>query len=762
MSDECIIINEHGVDALRDEDGMHALAPLASDSLVASTTAFSVAATAGAATADNSMGGRIIISYKQHMIDVSKLTYPIILSEIFQNTLPVVDLGFVGQLGKNELASAALATVWFNLWNATMIGFMTAIDTLLSQSHGANRLDNYSVWTGNSVMIIIPATAIASGAVALCGPALKLLGQDHKLADAAAQYSYRLIPGLFPYYLFKVQTKYLQNQNRLSPGVWIGLFANFLNALFNWSLIYEVGWGLMGAPWATTLTRLAEFLLMSLYICLNRHTSLRETWPRFAVENMRPSVLKPFWNMAIAGALGFAAEAWSFEVTTILAGLLGTVPLDAHVITLTFSTFVYLSFPFAVSIAASIRIGQLIGDQRPSDARRSAHTSYFLVCIIQLVLISIILPLTKVLGKVFSSDLDVQQLVAQLIPISCAFMMGDSIQSTNSGGPRRRRNNGGGNNESWKIWKRRMGGGYDVVDNAVNDSSVEDRGKGDANSMISSSSSSDDEVRCFGRMDDDAPRKDDVNVMRRDNDIFGGKGRHGGGMLLLPIIRPFLRGSRTGFTDNGDPSLHPSCGMVDDEENDAADYLDVPPSSRDRAAVMKSISMGIVGTTDDTLLIDANREDDGSHRPGAELRPPIWLERIFPARRFRNQYSNCPIMQLHGLIRREDWSLATTLLRSKPDLARTWHPISRLYGGRYDGEALPIHAAAALRPPPSFIEMLATLYPGGLLEKDKAFGRVPLHIACRSVASSSVIRVLCEMDPTCVEERDEYVSFTRL
>ena len=77
-----------------------------------------------------------------------------------------------------------------------------------------------------------------------------------------------------------------------------------------------------------------------------------------------------------------------------------------------------------------------------------------------------------------------------------------------------------------------------------------------------------------------------------------------------------------------------------------------------------------------------------------------------------------------------------------------------MYGGRYDGEALPIHAACALRPPSSFIEMLATLYPEGLVEKDKAFGRVPLHVACRSLADSSVIRVLCEMDPKCVEERD--------
>ncbi len=342
----------------------------------------------------------------------------------------------MGQLGKDELASAALATVWFNLWNSTMIGFMTAIDTLLSQSHGANRLDNYSIWTGNSLVIMLPATAVVCGMVALCGPAMKLLGQDHDLSDVAAQFSYRLLPGLLPYYLFKVQVKYLQNQNILYPGVWIGLFANGLNALFNWSLIYGANWGLMGAPWATSITRLAEFVLMSAYMSHHRRSKLSDTWPTFERKNMTRSVLRPFWNMAISGALGFMAEAWSFEVTTILAGLLGTIALDAHIITLTFATFVYLSFPFAVSIATSIRVGQLIGDRRATDARRSAYTSYLLVCIIQLVLIAIIWPLSDPISRMFSSDVNVRELVAKLIPISCAFMMGDSIQSTNSGGER--------------------------------------------------------------------------------------------------------------------------------------------------------------------------------------------------------------------------------------------------------------------------------------------------------------------------------------
>ena len=196
---------------------------------------------ASSAVAKNSSS---LISYRQHLVDVTKITYPIILSEIFQNTLPVMDIVFVGHLGKQDLAAAALATVWFNLWNATMMGFMTAIDTLLAQSFGAKQYKHVGVWTGSSLIIIFLTTLVVSGMVALCGPAMHLFGQDPQLADAAGEFAIRLIPGLFPYYLFKVLTKFLQTQNKTAPGVWIGILANAMNALFNWGLIFVAGWGI--------------------------------------------------------------------------------------------------------------------------------------------------------------------------------------------------------------------------------------------------------------------------------------------------------------------------------------------------------------------------------------------------------------------------------------------------------------------------------------------------------------------------------------
>jgi MATE family multidrug resistance protein len=382
---------------------------------------------------DNHDGGKASLTYQEHVSRILAITSPIVMAEIFQNTLPLVDIAFVGNLpGKNALAAAALATVWFNLWNSTMMGFMTAVDTYLAQAFGAKEYQSFSMWTGNSMIIVSVATIFISGFIALCEPCMVLFGQDPDLAAAAGQFSYRLIPGLIPYYAFKVLTKYLQTQNDVAPGVVIGLMANGFNVLANYLLIYKFGMGLNGAPWATTMTRFAEFILIAAYIRW-RKPHFIDTFPSFSLENLRFRTIKPFVSLAFSGALSFACEAWSFEVTTILAGLLGTTELNAHSITLGIATFLYLSFPFAVGIATSIRVGQLIGDGCSGDAKRACLVSYAVNLIISIVLIAVLFPCSQFLGDAFSSDDEVSEMVATLIPLSCIFIVGDAI-SANTGG----------------------------------------------------------------------------------------------------------------------------------------------------------------------------------------------------------------------------------------------------------------------------------------------------------------------------------------
>ncbi|KAL7478450.1 hypothetical protein ACHAW6_004215 [Cyclotella cf. meneghiniana] len=237
--------------------------------------------------------------------------------------------------------------------------------------------------------------------------------------------------------------------------------------------------------------------------------------------------------------------------------------------------------------------------------------------------------------------------------------------------------------------------------------------------------------------------------------------KNGSSFSNMPILRPFMMGSRRGYTDQ--PKSFELDAVDSNIDCDAlSDYAIDVPLKQDRDAVVQSISEGIVGVCDDSLVLDLPSTTNNvpqiisrHHHENDPLRFLRPLARLIRGR--HHQRSNdSAIKNFHALLRKEDWSLATTVLRSNlgPSLAQTWHPVQRLYGGRYDGDVLPLHAACALRPPASFIENLAAIHPEALLAKEKSFGRVPLHVACRSLAHSSVIRVLCEMEPRCVEERD--------
>ena len=47
----------------------------------------------------------------------------------------------------------------------------------------------------------------------------------------------------------------------------------------------------------------------------------------------------------------------------------GTIALDAHTAILTLCVFLFISFPFGVATAATIRVGNLLGGGRPQQAR---------------------------------------------------------------------------------------------------------------------------------------------------------------------------------------------------------------------------------------------------------------------------------------------------------------------------------------------------------------------------------------------------------
>jgi len=59
--------------------------------------------------------------------------------------------------------------------------------------------------------------------------------------------------------------------------------------------------------------------------------------------------------------------------------------VDAHALLLTCCVAIYMSFPFGMSTAATIRVGNLVGGNRPAEARLSGNaTTYGTYCTVMI------------------------------------------------------------------------------------------------------------------------------------------------------------------------------------------------------------------------------------------------------------------------------------------------------------------------------------------------------------------------------------------
>lgn len=55
----------------------------------------------------------------------------------------------------------------------------------------------------------------------------------------------------------------------------------------------------------------------------------------------------------------------------------GEAEVDAHALLLTCCVAIYMGFPFGMSTAATIRVGNLVGANRPAEARLSGSVLAF-------------------------------------------------------------------------------------------------------------------------------------------------------------------------------------------------------------------------------------------------------------------------------------------------------------------------------------------------------------------------------------------------
>ncbi|RDW79791.1 hypothetical protein BP6252_04429 [Coleophoma cylindrospora] len=365
----------------------------------------------------------------QEFLILIKASVPVIVAYTLQNSLQTFSVLIVGRLSPEALATAAFSYM-FAMSTAWLIalGGTTALDTLASSSFtGSKNPHDLGVLLQRS-FIVLTAFYIPVAILWACSaPVFRLLGQEEYICVDSAKFLTVLIPGGLGYILFEAMKKYLQAQEIMRPGTYVLLITSPLNVGLNYLFVYTFNIGLLGAPLATGISYWVSFLLLVLYSRFVAGSRCWGGWSRTSFQNMGT-----FARLAILGVVHVGTEWWAFEIVALAAGRLGTIPLAAQSVIMT-TDQVMNTIPFGIGVAASARVGNLLGARNAKGAARAANVAAWLSMIMGTIVLAVLMGVKDFYAKIFNDDVDVVRLTAEVMPYVALFQIADGLNGSCGG-----------------------------------------------------------------------------------------------------------------------------------------------------------------------------------------------------------------------------------------------------------------------------------------------------------------------------------------
>ncbi|KAL9002510.1 MAG: hypothetical protein Q9188_004566 [Gyalolechia gomerana] len=329
---------------------------------------------------------------------------PVVLAYALQNSLQTISVMIVGRGSPEDLATAAFAYM-FAMATAWLIGLggTTALDTLCSSSFTGSK-DRYDLG------VLLQRAFITLGLFYIpivvlwvfSEPLFKALGEEEQLSRDSRD------------------EKVLASSRSMSHSQRVSVTLTIHRD-------HETRIGLLGAPIATGISYWLSFFLLVAYARFVQGSECWGGWSRKCLQNMGT-----FSRLAALGVAHVGTEWWAFEIVALAAGRLGTIPLAAQSVVMT-ADQVMTTIPFGQGVAASARVGNLLGAKNAKGAARAANTAAWLSMLLGAVVLAILLGTRDHFAKIFNNDASVVRLTAEVLPYVALFQIADGLNGSCGG-----------------------------------------------------------------------------------------------------------------------------------------------------------------------------------------------------------------------------------------------------------------------------------------------------------------------------------------
>ncbi|RLO02185.1 hypothetical protein DYB28_014633, partial [Aphanomyces astaci] len=311
---------------------------------------------------------------------------------------------------------AATISLWDEVSSLVFTLFMEFIPSitniiLVGQMQTPN-LKQYVDATAMAVMVctLVPVTLLNW----FSGDILKLLGQEPALADLTGAFIRVMTVGYPALYAFEVLKKLVQAEGVTTPMAVLTGLGNILHVSMGYYLSQHTFLGYLGPAVALTVMETTVLLGMLGYVLLwnTMYTGWCIEWGWHAAW----SHVAQFFQFGVPGMLMMMIEWGAIEILTLVAGILPNHILTIGVNSVLTLNLAYMPY-FGLSVAATIRMGTLLGANQPGKAKRVMFLTLRLCFACALLTASAIVLLSPVLPRLVINDVDVIAYVVYRVDI---------------------------------------------------------------------------------------------------------------------------------------------------------------------------------------------------------------------------------------------------------------------------------------------------------------------------------------------------------
>lgn len=360
-----------------------------------------------------------------------RLAAPAVIVYLVNNLTSMSTQILCGHLGNLQLAAASLGNNGIQIFAyGLMLGMGSAVETLCGQAYGARKYEMLGVYLQRSTILLMSTGVLVMFIYIFCKPLLLLLGESSSIASAAAVFVYGLIPQIFAYAAnFPIQ-KFLQAQSIVAPSSYISAATLAVHLLLSWIVIYQLGWGLLGA--ALMLSFSWWIIVVAQFVYILMSDKCKHTWTGFSMQAF--TGLWEFLKLSTASAIMLCLETWYYQILVLIAGLLPNpeIELDALSICMTISGWVYM-ISVGFNAAASVRVSNELGAGHPKSASYSVVIVTLSSFVISLICAIVVLALRHIVSYAFTSGTTVADAVSELTPFLAVSIILNGIQPVLSG-----------------------------------------------------------------------------------------------------------------------------------------------------------------------------------------------------------------------------------------------------------------------------------------------------------------------------------------